>query len=287
LIENNPVLLLSETFGGTPFNMIVAPISVSCGNPNEWAVFDLQFDPERLLTADDGALREAMDGKTKMIRRISTNAQPPLLSTEFTPANVRGGRLPMETYLERARKVHENEDFKRRISRLLPERYAAQPPAIYVEQRIYDGFPSHDDEARLAAFQRQDWSRRVGLIPSIEDERYRELSERVIATEQPQLLTATQRTRWQEWREERLLTTSDVPWLTLADAIAELEGFSEAALGDQRQQLSDIRQFLRSVERKCARSRDALPRPAVGFDENVVHTAKSVRASRISVTRIN
>src|SRR5271169_904022 len=88
LIENNSVLLLSEMFGGNPFNMIVAPISVSCGNPNEWAVFDLQFDPERLLIADNIALRDAMNGKVKMIRRISANAQPSLLSIEFAPADV-------------------------------------------------------------------------------------------------------------------------------------------------------------------------------------------------------
>jgi exodeoxyribonuclease-1 len=152
LIENNPVLLLSETFGGSPFNMIVAPISVSCHNPNEWALFDLQFDPERLLIADDGTLRDAIDGNVKMIRRVWVNKQPPLLLTEFAPVNVHGGRLPMETYLERARKVRENWDFRQRIRRLLAERYADQPPAIYVEQRIYDGFPSPDDEARLATF---------------------------------------------------------------------------------------------------------------------------------------
>jgi exodeoxyribonuclease I len=35
LIESNPVLLLSETFGGSPFNMIVGPISASCSNTNE------------------------------------------------------------------------------------------------------------------------------------------------------------------------------------------------------------------------------------------------------------
>ena len=69
---------------------------------------------------------------------------------------------------------------------------------------MYDGFPSRDDEARLATFHRQAWPRRIGLIPSIEDERYRELGERVIASEQPQLLTPSQRTRWREWREERL-----------------------------------------------------------------------------------
>jgi exodeoxyribonuclease I len=259
LIESNPVLLLSETFGGAPFNMMVAPISVSCSNPNEWALFDLQFDPEQLLIADDGVLRDAIDGKVKMIRRVSVNAQPTLLTTEFTPANVRGGRLPMETYLERARKVRENWDFRHRTSRLLAERYADQRPASYVEQRIYDGFASRDDEAMLAAFHRQVWPHRIGLIPYIEDERYRELGERVIATEQPQSLTATQGTRWQRWREERLLATGDVPWLTLANAFAELEELSQAALGDGREQLSDIRHFLRSLEENL-RSSEALPR---------------------------
>jgi exodeoxyribonuclease I len=248
LIENNPVLLLSETFGGTPFNMIVAPISASCSNPNEWALFDLQFDPEQLLIADDETLRDAINDNVKMIRRASVNAQPPLLSTEFIPANVRGGRLPMETYLERARKVRENWEFRQRTSRLLAERYAKQPAAIYVEQRIYDGFPSRDDEARLAAFHRQEWLQRIGLIPLIGDERYRELGERVIATEQPQLLTATQRTGWQAWRGDRLLAAGDVPWLTVADALAELDEFAEGMLGEQRQQLSDVRNLLTSLE---------------------------------------
>src|SRR5262249_11073698 len=73
LMEDNPVLLLSETFGGTPFNMMVAPISASCNNPNEWALFDLQFDPEQLLIADDATLRDAIDGNVKMIRRVSVN----------------------------------------------------------------------------------------------------------------------------------------------------------------------------------------------------------------------
>ena len=252
LIENNPVLLLSETFGGSPFNMMVAPISVSCRNPNEWALFDLQFDPERLLIADDGTLRDAIDGNVKMIRRVWVNKQPPLLSTEFAPVNVQGGRLPMETYLERARKVRENWDFRQRISRLLAERYADEPPAIYVEQRIYDGFPSPDDEARLATFHRQEWPNRIDLIPSIEDARYRELGERVVATEQPQLLTCTQRTRWQAWRRERITATGDNPWLTVARAMAGLDELAEAMLGEQGQQLSDIRNLLTNLEEKCA-----------------------------------
>jgi exodeoxyribonuclease-1 len=121
-----------------------------------------------------------------------------------------------------------------------------------VEQRIYDGFPSRDDEARLATFHRQEWSRRLALIQSIEDERYRELGERVIATEQPQLLTDTQRTRWQAWRRERIIAAGDNPWLTVADAMAELDELAEAMLGERGQQFSDIRSFLTRLEAKCA-----------------------------------
>jgi exodeoxyribonuclease I len=252
LIENNPVLLLSETFGGAPFNLMVAPISVSCSNPNEWALFDLQFDPERLLMADDGTLRDAIDGNVKMIRRVSVNAQPPLLPTDFTPANVRGGRLPMETYLKRARVVRENSDFRQRTSRLLAERYADQPPPIYVEQRIYDCFPSRDDEAKLAMFHRQDWIHRIDLLSSVDDQRYRELGERVIAVEQPELLTDMQRTRWQTWHRERILATGDIPWLTVADAMAELDELVETVVGGQRPPLNNIRNLLRSLEAKCA-----------------------------------
>jgi exodeoxyribonuclease-1 len=251
MIENNLVLLLSETFCGSPFNMIVAPICASCSNPNEWALFDLQFDPERLLTADDATLLDAIGGRVKMIRRASANAQPPLLSTEFAPANIRGGRLPMATYVERARKVREDWEFRHRISRLLGERYADQPQAIYVEQRIYDGFPSRDDEAMLATFHRHEWAHRLGLIPFIEDERYSELGERVIATEQPELLPATQRSRWKAWRKDRLLVTGDVPWLTVAEAVAEVEEFAAAALSGQRLQLNEIRDLLASLESKC------------------------------------
>jgi exodeoxyribonuclease I len=251
LIENNLVLLLCETFGGTPYNMIVAPISTNRSNPKEWAVFDLQYDPERLVIADDETLRDAIDGRIKMIRRVSVNAHPPLLSTEFTPAYVRGGRLPMETYLERARKVREHWNFQQRISQLLAERYADQSPGIYVEQRIYDGFPSRDDEARLATFHRYEWPARIDLISSIEDERYRELGERVIAVEQPQLLTATQLAQWKTWRRERILASGDTPWLTVTDAMAKLDEFAETMYGEQDQQLSDIKNLLTSLEAKC------------------------------------
>jgi exodeoxyribonuclease-1 len=69
MLQSEPFMLISEYFG-SPFNSIVAPISANSGNANEWALFDLQFDPAFYLDAGDTELREAINGATKVIRRV-------------------------------------------------------------------------------------------------------------------------------------------------------------------------------------------------------------------------
>ena len=244
LIENNPALVLSETFGGNHYTMVVAPIAVNADYANEWAVFDLQFDPANFLDASDDDLRAAINGSVKAIRRLSVNAQPRLLPLELAPEGVRGGRLPNSTYQDRARQLHEHSTFRQRVGRLLGDRYADQPAATHVEQRIYDGFPSPADEARMAAFHHKDWEDRVGIVPTIEDDRYRQLGHRLIAAECPQRLTDQQRQQWQAWRRERLVTGGDTPWLTVPHALEEIKELSETATAEQRQQLIIIQDFL-------------------------------------------
>ena len=251
LIENNLVLVLSETFGGSHYTMVVTPIAVNLDNANEWAVFDLQFDPSNFLDANDDALSAAINGSVKSIRRLSVNAQPRLLPLEFTPENVLGGRLPNSTYQDRARLLREHSNFRQRIGRLLGDRYADQPAATHVEQRIYDGFPSHGDEARMATFHQKDWDDRVGIVPLIDDDRYRQLGHRLIAAECPQRLTDQQHQQWQAWRRERLFTIGDAPWLTIPRALEETEELSGTATAEQRQQLVIIKDFLTCTVGAC------------------------------------
>src|SRR5665811_756031 len=63
----------------------VAPIATNASNANEWALFDLQFDPALYLDASDADLRDAIDGTIKVIRRVSINAQPGLLQLDHAP----------------------------------------------------------------------------------------------------------------------------------------------------------------------------------------------------------
>jgi exodeoxyribonuclease-1 len=248
LLRSEPFMLLSEHFGN-PFNSIVTPLAANASNANEVALFDLQFDPAPYLGAVDADLREAIDGTTKVIRRVSINAQPGLLPVDHAPDEVQGGRQSLETYQARVQAIREHPEFCRRISRLLAARYADQAESAFVEQRIYSGFPSNADQTRMHAFHSQGWEDRVGIIQEIEDERYRQIAQRIVAVERPDLLTDTQRQRWQSWRRERFLTNEKVPWMTVASALDEFADVSQDATPAQQTQLSDLERFLNGLGR--------------------------------------
>jgi len=246
LLQSEPFMLLSEYFGN-PFNYIVAPIAANSSNTNEWALFDLQFDPAPYLDAGDAELSEAIDGTTKVIRRLSINAQPGLLPIDLAPEDVRGGRQPLETYLARAQAIREHGGFRKRISRLLAARYADKVEPVNVEQRIYSGFPVNADQTRMHSFHAQGWEDRIGTIQEIEDERYRQIGQRIIAVERPDLLTNAQRLQWEVWRRDRFLTNEKVPWMTVASALEELVETSQDAPPAQQTQLADLERFLNGL----------------------------------------
>jgi exodeoxyribonuclease-1 len=252
LLQSEPFMVLSEYFGNA-FNYIVAPIATNADNANEWALFDLQFDPARFLDASDTDLSEAIDGTTRVIRRVSINAQPGLLPLDHAPDVVQGGRQSLEAYQARAQTIRGHAEFRRRISRLLAARYDDQAEPAHVEQRIYSGFASNADQTRMHAFHGQGWHDRVGIIQEIEDPRYRQIGQRLIAVERPDLLTDAQRQHWDSWRRERFLTSEKVPWMTVASALEELAEKSQDAMPVQQAQLADLERFLKGLGRQFER----------------------------------
>jgi len=105
------------------------------------------------------------------------------------------------------------------------------------------------DQTRMHAFHGQGWHDRVGIIPEIEDPRYRQIGQRLIAVERPDLLTDAQRQRWESWRRERFLTNEKVPWMTVASALEELADASQDATPAQQAQLADLERFLKGLGR--------------------------------------
>lgn len=248
LIEDHPALLLSETHAGRSFNFVAAPIVANSGNSSEWGFFDLQFDPTDYVDAPDDALKAALVGNKKAIRKVAANSQPGLLPLEFCPEVVRGGRLSVEVYQERSRVVREHSTFRGRVASLLARQYADQPKPENVEQRIYEGFPSRVDERLMSEFHAANWPARAQIVEDIEDQRYRQFGRRILATERLSLLSPERQRQYADWRRERLLASGDVPWRTLSEAREEVRQLSEGASEGQRLQLMNIEEHLRHIE---------------------------------------
>ncbi|MDR3489328.1 MAG: recombinase family protein [Bradyrhizobium sp.] len=175
---------------------------------------------------------------------VSINAQPSLLPLDFVPENIRGGRLSLAIYQARAQAIAEHAGFRQRLARLQSDRDADRAPSVYVEEKIYAGFPASTDEALMHDFHEHCWSERPDIVEALEDGRFRELGKRVLATERPDLLSDQQSSRWRAWRRDRLLADCDVPCSTVATARAQIAELMQDSSSEQRQQLDEIKRLL-------------------------------------------
>jgi exonuclease I len=131
---------------------------------------------------------------------------------------------------------------------LLADRYEDKVESTIVEERIYSGFPSNDDQALMHSFHEENWEDRLGVIQEIKDDRYRQLGQRIIATERSDLLTDIQRQRWDSWCRERHYPEGETPWLTVHRALVELSDLTKRVSPDQKRQLADVQHFLEALE---------------------------------------
>jgi len=204
-------MALVERFGGGPPR---ATIGCFCGtsasNPNQAAFFDLEAtDPAELLAADDATVFAAVDASPKVIRSLSINKSPALLSV---PA-------PSAVHLQRAAFIAQAPEFRARVAQAMTARFPEDPaaPTPPVEKQIFGGFYSNADKALLAEFQRADWRRRQEIVATLSDARLRQLGRRLVAFHAPALLSSDERGQYEHWLRARWLA-ADVPateWMTI------------------------------------------------------------------------
>ena len=69
------------------------------------------------------------------------------------------------------------------MSRVRTRNTNPEEPSPYVEEKIFAGFAAPTDEARMTNFHACDWAARPDIAGTFDDERFRELGERIIAGE--------------------------------------------------------------------------------------------------------
>jgi exodeoxyribonuclease-1 len=204
-----PMALVERFGGGPPRATLGCFCGYSASNPNQAAFFDLEAaDPADFMTADDATLFAAVDATPKIIRSLSVNKTPALLSLA----------TPTDTQLRRAEVIANAPEFRARIAQALAARFPEdlEAPAPLVEKQIFGGFYSHADKALLAEFQREDWLGRQKVVGALSDARLRQLGRRLVALYAPQLLSPEERAQFEDWLSERWSAPDrpETEWMT-------------------------------------------------------------------------
>ena len=242
-LSEESIVALSDFYFGNPYSWHVTLIGENVANSSEQYVFNLGVDPDELEMLSDKALTSRLATQPKPVRSVRSNAAPMLMPSDEAPHTASTWSISIEELERRAQRLREDAVLRERLVAGFEASRPEREPPVHVEQKIYDGFFSPVDQARMDAFHRSSWEARPAIVSALEDPRLRELGMRLIYAERPDVLAAELRSQYQVEIAEHLTRDNEtVRWLTLPKAIEQVEDLIAVA-GDSE------REFLRSHQR--------------------------------------
>jgi len=251
-INDERVFCVSDFFFGKPYSYIVTTIGQNQENKAEWYVYDLSVEPESLLSLSEAELATRLAESPKPVRRVKSNAAPMLFPAEDAPEICNGRECGLEELERRAVMVQTDTALCQRLISALESQKEEYPPSPHVEKQIYDGFIEKPDEILMDAFHEATWPERCAIVEKFQDSRLRAIGRQLIHLEQPHLLDEAMCREYNLASAKRLLGQGkDISWLTLPQALVELEGMLEDASGPKLELLREHEQYLRERHRQA------------------------------------
>jgi exodeoxyribonuclease-1 len=220
-VEAEDGFVFTEFYGGQAFHTPVVGIGVDPDQANGRLCLRLNEDVGRLLTMSEVELQAHLAQKPSPIRRIRINAAPTLTAFFDAPEHMLDGGL-ISDLEDRARRVKTDAGLRARLVAAYIATREPYPISPHIEERIYNGFPGPDDEARMSAFHQASWPDRLAIAQSLEDERLRWFGLRLIYSEARATLPASVRQEI-EHRLADQLAGDGSGCLTYEGAVAETD----------------------------------------------------------------
>ena len=221
LIQSEPFAMIGEVIRKSRFTYPVTFCGQNNKMQNEVAVADLYFDPDTLNELSDSELLEQISNAGTAIRKVRINRSLPIMNALDIPSIHDSLDIPFEQLEERADKIRNNTKLQSRISELLTNNQIQYPPPKYVEQSVYSGFPSKEDELWMERFHSTPWEDRSKLIDGFEDSRYRELAGRLICAHGAEGTSDQSLQRYNTFISQRL--SDKGPWLNIDNTLSKIE----------------------------------------------------------------
>ena len=254
-----PVFCLSDFYFGSPYSWVVTVIGCNAENSSEFYAYNLAIDPRGLAALTDDELADRVAISPKPVRRLKSNGCPIIMPVENAPAIANAAQLGIDELTRRTDFLRADETLCARLIDAYETARVELPPSPHLEQQLYDGFFPTEDEVLMERFHLAPWEDRPAIVRMFKDQRLRQVGQRLIYFERPDLLTATERVRYENAIAGRIV--SDDPenlWLTLPLAAAQLDELIEAADPVQLLFLEEHRAHLAERAEKAAQALSAL-----------------------------
>lgn len=239
-VESGEAFVFTEYFAGEAYHTPVVCIGTDPADPNTRLCLTLNSQTRALLAAPPATVLAALLQKGSPVRRVKVNGGPSL--TPLYDADGLQFELS-EARLERlAEDVRADTAACQRLVDLVKSQSKLWPASTHVEQQIYEGFSSSEDEALLQHFHDGDWPERLAVLGKLKDARLRTLGLRLIHGEAPHVLTAAQQLAVQAHLSQRMQGEGGP--LCLGHAIAEADALLFEHAQHDISHLIEYRQYL-------------------------------------------
>ena len=244
-IRAETVFCMGEVYFGKPYSWHVTALGANTVYDSEYYVYDLSVDPQQLLSLSSDALARRLRRRPKPIRRLRCNGAPIIIPIDDAQQLGLETPLAVDKLEQRAEDIKSDPLFRDRLISSFEALQAHRHPSPYVEEQIYDGFPSSNDREIMQTFHRVPWEERLQLIRQLEDRRMFQLGIQLTYFERPDLLDHTTRAALCATFAERLMSPdANLPWLTLSKAIEKVDNLLATSDSAGRKLLLSYREYL-------------------------------------------
>lgn len=243
LVLHNPLVLYTDR-AFKKSTILAGAVCSNPGNPAAIAMFDLEYDAATYLDATVEDLCKLLKASPRPIRVMKANASPIV-------APYRGGREMGVDPAEAQRRLdllRSHQPFVTALGQAMAAAGDEHDEPQQVEQTIYAGFPIPRDKMAMEAFHKAPWPERYQLLSRFHDPRYREFGERLIYEEYPGGLPADRRAALAAWAQQRHAPGEDTPWLTVAQALRELQVIKAGAAAEGAVLIAEMEEYLAELQ---------------------------------------
>ena len=149
--------------------------------------------------------------------------------------------------LERSKKIKENFELKERIVAACQDIESPYyPDKEFIEQKVYEGFPSPGDSRLFIEFHKSDdFETKHNIALRIKDDRYREFAKRILYLHFPERIDSKIEKNISELIHARF--NEEGPWPNAAEAYEDLISKLETCDGSQKIILERVKNFFTSI----------------------------------------